>query len=251
MDKSINNKTNEAPAIIDDNAIAGEWVIVAVGTTKITDREEMPYITFDKGRLYGSNGCNVINGSYSINNGKLSFSRIATTMRYCPDVPFEHDINVVIADATDYPVKIEQKGQESYLHLLSSSGQSLLTAKRHNMGFLNGQWQVIDINGQSIDDEECNVFFDIAEGKVHGNTGCNYFNGKIYINPDRANALELSNMGVTRMACPKTAQETAMLVALEETASAVQKRDNTVALLDKNGKQIIKLQRSENNNSEE
>ncbi len=229
------------PTAVNDEALAGEWTIVGVGKTSITDREEMPYITFDDGKIYASNGCNVLNGGYALNNGRLSFSQMASTMRYCPDVPFEHDINVVIADGTSYPVRIERVGHESYLYLLDGAGRKLMTARRHNMGFLNGQWLVTSIDGNPVDDEECNIFFDIAEGKVHGNTGCNYFNGDIYINSDRSNALELSNMGVTRMACPKTAQETAMLVALEQTASAIQGSDRQVMLLDKNGKKLITL----------
>lgn len=229
------------PTAVNDEALAGEWTIVGVGKTSITDREEMPYITFDNGKIYASNGCNVLNGGYALNNGRLSFSKMASTMRYCPDVPFEHDINVVIADGTSYPVRIERVGHESYLYLLDGAGRKLMTARRHNMGFLNGQWLVTSIDGNPVDDEECNIFFDIAEGKVHGNTGCNYFNGNIYINSDRSNALELSNMGVTRMACPKTAQETAMLVALEQTASAIQGSDRQVMLLDKNGKKLITL----------
>lgn len=229
------------PTAVNDEALAGEWTIVGVGKTSITDREEMPYITFDDGKIYASNGCNVLNGGYALNNGRLSFSQMASTMRYCPDVPFEHDINVVIADGTSYPVRIERVGHESYLYLLDGAGRKLMTARRHNMGFLNGQWLVTSIDGNPVDDEECNIFFDIAEGKVHGNTGCNYFNGDIYINSDRSNALELSNMGVTRMACPKTAQETAMLVALEQTASAIQGSDHQVMLLDKNGKKLITL----------
>ena len=246
------SNTTTAPTaktpVIDENAIAGEWTIVAVGKTAISDREEMPYINFDNGRLYASNGCNVLNGSYNLADGRLSFSHMASTMRYCADVPFEHDINVVIADGTGYNVKTENLGHESYLYLMGENGQKLLTARRHNMGFLNGQWLVTGINGRPIDDEECNIFFDVAEGKVHGNTGCNYFNGKLYISPDRSNALELSNMGVTRMACPKTAQETSMLVALEETASAIRGNGNQVILLDKNGKQVMTLLRSENQN---
>lgn len=229
------------PTAVNNEALAGEWTIVGVGKTSITDREEMPYITFDDGKIYASNGCNVLNGSYKLTNGKLAFGGVASTMRYCPDVPFEHDINVVIADGTSYPVRIERVGHESYLYLLDGAGRKLMTARRHNMGFLNGQWLVTSIDGNPVDDEECNIFFDIAEGKVHGNTGCNYFNGDIYINSDRSNALELSNMGVTRMACPKTAQETAMLVALEQTASAIQGSDHQVMLLDKNGKKLITL----------
>ncbi|MDE6487549.1 MAG: META domain-containing protein [Muribaculaceae bacterium] len=235
----------KAAGTIDENALAGEWTIVAVGSTQITDREEMPYINFDNGRFYGSNGCNILNGSYRIDGSKIAFGGVASTMRYCPDVPFEHDINVVLADGTSYPVKIENTGHETYIYFLGGSGQKLLTARRHNMGFLNGQWQVTAIDGQAIDDEECNIFFDIAEGRVHGNTGCNYFNGSIFINPDRSNSIELSNMGVTRMACPKTAQETAMLVALEQTTTAIQGSGNRVMLLDKDGKQVITLLRSE------
>jgi len=116
------SNTTTAPTaktpVIDENAIAGEWTIVAVGKTAISDREEMPYINFDNGRLYASNGCNVLNGSYNLADGRLSFSHMASTMRYCPDVPFEHDINVVIADGTGYNVKTENLGHESYLYLM-------------------------------------------------------------------------------------------------------------------------------------
>ncbi|MDE6498571.1 MAG: META domain-containing protein [Muribaculaceae bacterium] len=233
---------------IDEKQLAGEWVIVAVGDTRISDLEEMPYITFSDGAFYGSNGCNVLNGQYSVKGSKLGFSHVAATMRFCPDVPFEHEINVVLADGTSYPVKIENKGHETYLYLLSDNGnRRLLQARRHNMGFLNGEWRVTAIGNDEIDDEECNIFFDIAEGKVHGNTGCNYFNGEIFISPDRANAIELSNMGVTRMACPKTAQETAMLVALEQASQAVQKGDRQAALLDNHGEKLITLKRVDKN----
>ncbi len=232
-------------APVDAAQLAGEWVITAVGDTRITDRDEMPYITFSDGSFYGSNGCNVLNGSYSTEGGRLAFAHVAATMRFCPDVPFEHEINVVLADGTSYPVKIEDHGHETYMYLMSDNGRHLLEARRHNMGFLNGEWRVTSIGPDEIDDEECNIFFDIAEGKVHGNTGCNYFNGDIFISPDRSNAIELSNMGVTRMACPKTAQETAMLVALEQASQAMQKGEHQAVLLDRRGEKIMTLKRVE------
>ena len=240
--------SKNVPDPVSEDQITGEWNIVAVGQTAIKDLQEMPYITFEDGRFFGSNGCNVLNGSYRLENGKIEFGAVAATMRFCPDVPFEHDINVVLADGQSYPLSIERKGHETYLYMLSSTGQKLLTARRHNMGFLNGQWIVTKIKDKDIDNEECNIFFDIPEGKVHGNTGCNFFNGDIYINCDRSNAIELSNMGVTRMACPDTTQETAMLVALEETASAIQQGENRVVLYDKNGKEVMTLRKDNKNN---
>lgn len=246
--KPEKNAPAAQPAVqpIDDKQLAGEWVIVAVGDTHIADLDEMPYITFNDGAFYGFNGCNVLNGSYSTAGGKLSFSHVASTMRYCPDVPFEHEINVVIADESRaYGVKIESSANETHLYLLSDSGRTLLQACRHNLDFLNGEWRVAAIGNDEIDDEECNIFFDINEGKVHGNTGCNYFNGDIFVSPDRNNAIELSHMGVTRMACPKTAQETAMLVALEQASHARKAGNHQALLLDSNGHKLITLKRIE------
>ncbi len=120
----------------------------------------------------------------------------------------------------------------------------MMTLRRHNMEFLNGNWRVTAIDGRAIDDEEANIFIDIAELKVHGNTGCNYFNGDLYIDPQRSNAIDFSDMGVTRMACPKGDQERQMLVALEETKTAIAgDREDTVLLLDKAGKAVLTLKR--------
>lgn len=255
--QNTTNKTSKTSGSITAptaEQLSGEWTIVSVNGKTVGEREEMPYLAFDNGRLYGNNGCNVLNGSYSLADGKITFKQIATTMRFCPDADFEHEINLALKEGSPVAIGIESLGHESYITLYGAGGHKMLTARRHNMGFLNGQWRVTSINGTAIDDEECNIFFDVAEGKVHGNTGCNYFNGSLFISPDRSNAIEMSNMGVTRMACPKTQQETAMLVALEETASAIQGAEGRVMLLDKNGKQLITLLRSNslpthNNNS--
>lgn len=224
--------------------IAGEWTITEVNGRAVAEADEMPYVAFDNGRLYANNGCNVINGSYTLAKGKITFGQTASTMRLCHDAPFEFEINQALADGTPRTVAIENIGHETYLTLMADNGRKMITARRHNMEFLNGQWLVTAINGKQIDDEECNIFFDIAEGKVHGNTGCNYFNGSIYISPGRSNAIKLSNMGVTRMACPKTEQETSMLVALEEASSAIQGDADRVMLLDKSGKQLMTLLRA-------
>ena len=238
-------------AIVSDEELNGEWTIIDVNGRAVGESEEMPYITFDNGRMYANNGCNVLNGSYVLAPGKITFGQVAATMRLCPDAKFEYEINQAIGDGTPRGISIKKLGHESYLYLLGDNGHKMLTARRHNMEFLNGQWKVTSINGKAIDDEECNIFFDITEGKVHGNTGCNYFNGSIYISPEQSNALDLSNMGVTRMACPKTEQETSMLVALEETASAIQGGTDRAMLLDKNGKQVMTLQRIATKTTEE
>ena len=177
-------------------------------------------------------------------DGVMVFSNTLSTMKYCADVPYADAIGAALNGQERLTAESYRLGQDTYLYLKNAAGKTVLTLRRHNMEFLNGNWLVTSINGKQIDDEECNIFIDIAELKTHGNTGCNYFNGDIYIDPGATNAIDFSNMGVTKMACPKTAQETAMLVALEEATTAIAgKNDNTVLLLDRNGKQVMTLKR--------
>ena len=50
-------------------------------------------------------------------------------------------------------------------------------------------------------------------------------------------------MGVTRMACHKAEQEQKMLVALEETRTAIAGNDDTVLLMNKSGREVLTLKR--------
>lgn len=225
--------------------IAGEWVITAVGSNAIVRDEGMPYVTFEPstGRFYGNNGCNAINGSYTVKGNDLTFGTVISTMRYCADVKFDTEINAVFADGVKVKALLKKIGSESYLYINDAAGNSLLTMVRHSMQFLNGQWQVVSINQKPVDDEECNVFFDINSMKIHGNTGCNFFNGSILIDPAVNGSISFSGMGVTRMACPKGNQERTMLVALEETVSAVPDGSDGALLIDGVGKPVLRLKR--------
>lgn len=227
----------------------GQWSITAVGDAAVSPNEddEMPYVNFQPstGRFYASDGCNIINGDYvMLSDGTMKFSNVLSTMKYCPDVEHSASIAAVLNDGFKVKADCRTLGQETYLYLRTPDGKPALTLRRHNMEFLNGNWQVTDIDGKSINDEECNIFIDIAELKIHGNTGCNFFNGDIYIDPTRSNAIDFSNMGLTRMACNKSEQESAMILALERTATAIAgKNDDSVMFLDAKGKRVMILKR--------
>lgn len=227
--------------------ISGEWTITAIGTTTISQDEDMPYLTFvpAEGKFYGSNGCNVLNGDFKITDTKLTFSNVLSTQKYCPDITYDGQITTFVQDGKSATATIRNSGNETYLQLTDVTSQATMTLCRHNMQYLNGQWQVTDINGKGVNDEEANIFFDISELKIHGNTGCNFFNGSILIDPAQPNSINFSGMAVTRMSCPKLDQERLMLVALEETATAVRNNDGTVSLRNSSGKVVLKLKKVE------
>ena len=225
----------------------GRWYIASVGTINIEAEEDAPYIDFESGtgRFYANDGCNIVNGDYLLRtDGTLLFSNVLSTMRYCADNEYNALIGSTLSGAQQLYVDTQRIGQDTYLYLRNDTDKVVMTLRRLNMEFLNGNWQITSVEGAAIDDEECTVFFDIPELRVHGNTGCNFFNGSIYIDPNRSNALDLSNMITTRRGCNKADQERRILVALESTASAIAGRHaDTVLLLDSAGKEMMTLKR--------
>lgn len=243
---------NAATTLPSAPELNGEWQLATINGRDVNLEEDIPYIYFEPstGRFYGNNGCNVVNGSFAIGeDGNINFGGMMNTMRYCSpeDAPFEQAFNLAIRE--DKPLHltpIYRIGSDSYLTLTDAGTENpVLTLRRKDMGFLNGNWQIVMADGVEINDEEANVFFDMPELKMHGNTGCNFVNGTIYLDPRRPNSIDISNIAITKMGCPKTAQERAVAVALEEAYTAVPgEKVDTAQLLDRSGKAIMKLVRA-------
>lgn len=229
-----------------DELYGGEWLISGVKGRSVQAEEDAPYMVFDReGRFYAGDGCNILNGDYVLrSDGKIMFNAVLSTMKMCAGNKYGELIAGVLSDGMVYSVDCRTIGQDTYLDLKNDKGVAEFILRRHNMEFLNGNWRITSAEGKNIDDEEANLFIDIAQLKVHGNTGCNYFNGELYIDPSRSNAIDFSNMGTTRMACPKEDQERRILVGLERAVTAVAgKHADTVILLDAKGHQTIVLKK--------
>ena len=228
--------------------LGGQWSIVMVNGVTIDRDEDMPYITFEpsSAAFYANNGCNTLNGAYSVDaNDVVTFYNVLSTLRYCADVEFDNMINTIVTDNVSTKLRMSEVGQETFVDFLGEGGKTVMRLRRGNLEFLNGQWIVESIVGLDKLEVPADVFFDLTELKLHGNTGCNFVNGDIYLDHRRSNAVDFSNMGTTRMACPYTHQETAFLVALEQTASAISDGNDKVMLLDTAGKELMTLKRGE------
>lgn len=242
--KSSNNSNKTDGTTNLGDFLNGEWIIVSAAGKTIETIDEMPYLTFEKsaGKFYASNGCNIINGTYSITDGDfVKFDNVLSTMKMCPDTDYEGPITTALSGLEVLKAKVSELGHESYLTLSNNKGVELLKARKHNMEFLNGNWQITSVSGKKIEGNDATLFIDIAELKVHGNTGCNFFNGQLFINPDKSNAIDFSNLITTRMACPNMEQESAILLALEDAATAIEGSEGRVMLLNTSGKELMTL----------
>lgn len=235
-----------SPSSVLIGRLNGEWVIVEAGKYKISRDEDMPYVNFSEadGKFYANNGCNVVNGNFLYEGAdRMAFSNVITSMAYCPDVKFDDAISAVLADGKVVTAKVAAQGNETYLYLTDAAGAKLMTLRKHNLEVLNGQWRFTTLEGKKVEVEGVDIFFDIPELTVHGNTGCNSFNGGIIIDPQKANSISFSQMGVTMRMCENADTERKMLVALEET-STYSVSGKTLRLYNDKGHEVAVLTRT-------
>ena len=100
-----------------------------------------------------------------------------------------------------------QQGAVTYLDLKSAGGRVVMVLRRHNMDFLNGAWRITMLNGTPME-EGGSITIDVTDLKIHGNTGCNIFNGTLFIDPDKVDSAQFADLITTRMSCPDKVRET-------------------------------------------
>lgn len=231
-----------------ESQIEGEWKLYAVKGKK-AEGENRPVIIFNLAdhRLYGNNGCNVINGDFAVGKGNsLTITNILTSMAYCADAPYEVVVNEGLNKVRHFGVS--RRGHEYYLELTDSNGRSIFTWRKHNMEFINGAWTVKEVEGEKWpDDSDSKMVIDIQENSIHGNTGCNLLNGSLLIDPDKSYSIQFQNIATTRMMCgeEEMKREMAFLVALEKVEYAKKGKNGTIIMTDKENKPILILKRLE------
>lgn len=226
--------------------VKGDWAIETVNG-KPAVGETAPFLKFvpDQKRVYGNNGCNIINGGYQYNpaDSTLIFSDMASTMMACgmPDIT-DMEVNAALAAAHFYTWRLN--GDDYYLTLYDADHNPVMGLMHQNFQFLNGTWLVKEIDGMAVNVPDMKMVIDVDEGKVHGNTGCNILNGSLETDMDAANSISFQQIGLTRMACPDPNYETQLVVALEEASRAKPLKEGRVALLNNQGETVLLLERT-------
>ena len=235
-----------ASSEISKGVVKGDWAIETVNG-KPTVGEKAPFLKFvpAEGKVYGNNGCNVINAEYTYNpeDSTISFSYLASTMRLCHmEGLTDTEINLAL-DATRF-YSWELNGDDYYITLYNGLHEPVMGLMHQNFQFLNGTWIVKEISGESIDVPNMKLVIDVDEGKIHGNTGCNVINGSLEINMDSANSISFQSIAKTMMLCPDDNYETQLCVALEEAMKAKPLKGGKVELLDSQNKPVLVMERT-------
>lgn len=239
------NKAEFMPEGVEHGAVIGDWAIESVNGKPVKG-EYPPYLKFSQANktVYGNNGCNVVNAGYKYNasDSTLVFSNVITTARSCAQTDLtDYEINAALNNTRYYTWHSD--GSRYYLELLDAGHKQLMQLMHQNFDFLNGTWCVDEIGGEVTADDKMQLVFDVDEMKLHGNTGCNILNGTLNTDLETANSISFQQIVTTRMACPDTSDETALLVALEEVMYINPLPDGKAELLDSRNRVVLRLTR--------
>lgn len=250
---------------VDD--LNGEWTLKNIEGSSLkatgtpVDRMDIvrvmvntPYIGFEDGRLWGYSGCNHLSGAIKMENGSVDFSKVASTMRLCPDDHFERPFMAALGAANRVKVT------KNRLVLKDKEGNKLMTFTRRVLtpGLLDGEWSVVEMladgnNPIAITPSERTPFLgfeveqailsgDVSKQRVYGSTGCNRLTGNIDASKVEEGKLIFPNLGVTRMACPDNPYETDFLKLLDR-ATNISLYQDKLQLKDKDGIVLMTLRR--------
>lgn len=110
---------------------------------------------------------------------------------------------------------------------------------------LEGKWNVVEVKGEKLMEEGLpQMNFNMAENKLHGNTGCNIFNTTVNLDSDDVSSITINSAATTMMACPNMDVEGKVLQAMEEVKGVkAGKNENEMCLVDQNGNVLFVLQK--------
>ena len=102
---------------------------------------------------------------------------------------------------------------------------------------LEGKWNVVEVKGEKVLEEGLpQMDFNMAEKKLHGNTGCNLFNTTITLDPEDVSSITIAPGATTMMACPNMDLETSVLQSMDQVRSVKAGKDeNEMLLVDQDG----------------
>ena len=111
---------------------------------------------------------------------------------------------------------------------------------------ISGEWNIIELNGAAVVPAPGQAFpfigFDVAQGTVYGNSGCNRMTGRFDVNA-KPGTIDLGALGSTRMMCSDMTVEKNVLAALSQVKKYKKLGDDQIALCGSSKRPIAVLQK--------
>ena len=120
--------------------------------------------------------------------------------------------------------------------------------KAVSLSSINGEWNIIEVNGSKVTPGESRVLpfiaFDTATGRVSGSSGCNRMMGSFDVNA-KPGSLELGAMGSTRMMCADMTTERNVLNALAQVKGYKKAGKDKLYLCNASNRPVVTLEKKD------
>lgn len=130
-----------------------------------------------------------------------------------------------------------------FLSLIVLSSCSTMK-KTANLSDLEGEWAIVNINGQPLQitdgGQQPFIGFDTHAGKIYGNSGCNRIIASLDLKAEPG-TIRFEHIGSTLMACPDMETETKVLEALSEVRFYKKDGKNAISLRDSSSHTVASL----------
>ena len=234
-----------SPSAIGATGLTGSsWVLESLyGQPPVADTTVT--LSFEANRVSGSDGCNRLMGSYTLDSFNITFGPLAGTMMACPGPIMEQadKFRQALSNAKSF------QAAEGRLTLLDAEGKAIATFVVQDTELAGTSWKAIGYNDgrqavvSVIGGTELTVSFS-ADGRIGGNAGCNDFSGPYQTEDGRK--ITIGPLASTLKACDSPAgvmdQEAQFLAALQ-TAATYRIEGNRLELRTANGAMAANFQR--------
>lgn len=200
---------NNKEIAMETELIGTRWILSELGGKKVdqntAQQRDIHFILNDGDHsLKGFLGCNVANGSFSLEEGnRIRFSNIATTRMFCPDADInEHEVLEALDLADNYTLNGNilslNVGRRAPLAVFTKAavGNEPVTEKYWKLKTLEGK----EVKTAEHQEREAYFMLKTQDNRVTGFSGCNSFSGTYSL--ENGNRIRFSKLAMTMRACP-------------------------------------------------
>ena len=216
--------------MVSENDICGEWNLVEIQGEPVRAQSN-PFIGFDtkKGRVYGYSGCNRIMGSLDLSrDNKIELGHMASTLMACPDMELEGKLIEVLSTVKN----VKRAGKNKIALYASDKEPVMLLSKR---------FSVVPLSELEV---RPGVKFDIADGRISGNSGCNRITRELRSDETVENSISFHGVAATRMMCPDMETEKNILSALNNVRTYGILENGNLVFFTAGGAVVLELKRN-------
>ena len=240
---SSKNMTNKEAALL----LSNEWKLNNVGGLAIPQSSDAALIFQADQKVFGSTGCNRLNGTFETKSKKgLQFSPLATTRMSCMDGN-QGDIERKFLDALARTTS--WKISDGFLSLMDDKTTLATLIANTNSGSnatgLSGDWELNYITGPKITfdglypDKKPTISFNLADSSASGNSSCNSYSVPVEIDGHK---ISFGEGLATLMACEGEG-ETVYLQTLRKVKTYKVSEDNKTLELIMDGIPMMRFTR--------